>query len=71
VTFELPTCHFCGEPVDPTETGTYRRVTGWIQLRQGGGGHAIRLTSPPESFAHSWCIDRAIRGASLQTEMVL
>jgi hypothetical protein len=55
-------CAVCRDPLAyPHEPGTYRLVTGWVELRDGGGGHAIRLPEPPVAFAHHKCIEDAVK----------
>lgn len=62
-------CPFCGQRVDPNQKGVYRKVTGWVQVRAGGGGNAVRLPSPPQAFAHRFCVDRAARGGATQPDL--
>jgi len=55
--FSAMNCHFCGEGVDTTQIGHYRRVVGWTQTRRQGGTNSVTMTSDPTGWAHSWCID--------------
>lgn len=50
-----PVCWKCGEPVDPTRTGTYREVTGWEKVRKGGGANAIILREETGKLMCSGC----------------
>lgn len=49
-------CDFCGEPVDPTETGVYKRIVGWVQIRKKGGSNAVSLPSEPMGWMHKHCM---------------
>jgi hypothetical protein len=63
-------CHFCGNPVVMLK-GAFRRVTGWAQFREQGGTNSLALTSEPEAWAHSGCVEKEkqkFRGMGPQTE---
>ena len=52
-------CQFCGEPVDPLDKSTWRRIQGWERKAQGPtrrSGSDIALREPLEEYAHSSCI---------------
>lgn len=51
-------CFFCGDDVRVGEVGTYRKVSGWSQVRPQGGINSLAFMTPPEAWAHSACIDR-------------
>jgi hypothetical protein len=55
-------CHFCKQPMSTTTPGTYRKATGWIESRLGGGSNALRLPQQHDEWAHRGCIDREKRG---------
>jgi hypothetical protein len=60
MTTDLPplfACEFCGSPVDPNAPGTWRRVTGWVEVRKSGTGPITHPESP-----HGW----ACRGCMLE-----
>lgn len=59
---EAPCALGCGEPVDPRDRHTYRRVTGWARERSGGGLHALALRAELHQYAHGDCIEKAKRG---------
>jgi hypothetical protein len=56
-------CEFCPEPVDTRTEGTHQYTSGWVMLRQGGGGHGISLPRRHRRWAHRHCIEREIRGS--------
>lgn len=37
----FPVCDVCGERVVPGRVGVWHEVTGFAQIRQGGGAHAV------------------------------
>lgn len=56
-------CAFgCGEPVNPRDRRTYRRMAGWARDRSQGGTHALALRVELEQYAHAECIDAAKAG---------
>lgn len=68
---ELARCEFCGEPVDPESTRTYRHVSGWEHPREGGGTNALALREPADRWACSPCIDSQRRGIPVTQESLL
>jgi hypothetical protein len=58
-------CGFCGNMVETTMPGAYRKTTGWAPLRSAGGANAIRLPEPSDEWAHGYCIDNAVRGIAV------
>jgi hypothetical protein len=59
-------CALCRELVDPDGLGVYQRTSGWVQRREGGGGHSIALPERAPRFAHAACVERATRGELTQ-----
>lgn len=53
-----PVCCKCGINVDPNRTGTYREVTGWEKVRQGGGANAIMLRHETGKLMCAGCGER-------------
>lgn len=51
-----PLCAFCGDPVNPRMAGTHREVTGWEELRTGGGANKIVVRAETGQWAHRSCI---------------
>lgn len=51
-------CSFCGDPVDTSYPGVFRKTVGWAEKRKSGGANSIRLPVPTDEWAHSWCIER-------------
>lgn len=60
-------CHFCQQPVSPDSPGTFKLITGWVEVRTQGGGHAVAMPGPPQAFAHRHCVERAKRGGDQQS----
>lgn len=56
------TCEFCPEPVDIGAEGTHQYTTGWVMLREGGGGHGVSLPKREPRWAHKHCIERETNG---------
>ncbi len=52
------TCVSCGEPVNVRSAGWYRQVTGWEQVRTGGGANKIALREPTGQVMHLACMDK-------------
>jgi len=65
----LVACALCGEPVNPESVGVYQRTSGWVQRREGGGGHGVSLPEREAKWAHRHCVERAVRGLLHQTEL--
>lgn len=55
-------CEFCRRPLDVRTEGIYQHTSGWVMLRQGGGGHGVSLPQRHRRWAHRGCIEREIRG---------
>jgi hypothetical protein len=51
-------CFYCGELLDITEPGVNQWVEGWVENRNQGGGHAIRMPIRHRRWACKWCVDR-------------
>jgi hypothetical protein len=51
------TCEFCGRSLDPLDPGTYRRVSGWVQIRKAGGIHHIKRPQETGRFACKVCVE--------------
>ena len=52
-------CPFCGEPVDPQASSTWRRIQGWEKKAEGvtrRSGSDITLREPLDEYAHAGCI---------------
>lgn len=49
-------CEFCGKPVDLSAPGFFRRVTGWIEQRKGGGANQVKLATAADGIAHAYCV---------------
>ena len=54
-------CRFCGDPLDTESPGVYQYTRGWVRIRKGGGGNAIRL---PERF-QMWACHGCIEGLTI------
>jgi len=65
----MPGCALCGRAVDPEAIGVYQWTAGWVQRREGGGGHGISLAKREPRWAHRDCVERAVRGVLHQTEL--
>ena len=67
-------CHFCGEPIDPTNRYTWRAVTGWERKaldRSRRSGSDIALREPRDEWAHDMCVSRARAGVAPLQESLL
>ena len=58
---KLP-CAFCGLDVDDAKPGSFIEVTGWAEVRAGGGAHAIAMRRNLGRAAHGQCIEIQKRG---------
>lgn len=58
----LAKCDFCQRDIDTREEGTHQYTSGWVKVREGGGGHGISLPTRYKKWACAYCIDRATRG---------
>lgn len=54
-------CIHCGKEADPTKVGTFREVTGWEEVRRGGGGHGLTSRKETGRVACGSCMDRIRR----------
>jgi hypothetical protein len=54
-------CEKCNEPLDIREAGSHQFVSGWVKVREGGGGHGISLPERQHRWMHSWCVNELIR----------
>jgi hypothetical protein len=61
-------CPFCHGPVEPGER-VYYEVLGWEAERKQGGTNALRLRSRTGQQAHWFCVDKASRGHTGQSEL--
>lgn len=59
-------CEICAQPLDITAPGVHQWTSGWVKLREGGGGHGISCAVRSNRWAHSYCVDRAAKGFSNQ-----
>ena len=69
-------CHYCGDPIDPFDRFTWRRVVGWERIagvRASGkhGGSDITLRQPRDEYAHPHCVERIKSGLSVRQESLL
>ena len=56
-------CALCAEPIDNINApGVYQRTSGWVQRRDGGGGHAISLPERSPQWAHGYCVRAMVEG---------
>lgn len=51
-------CMDCGMVVDPNRAGTYREVTGFEKVRQGGGANAVALRRETGNLLCNGCGER-------------
>ena len=61
-------CDICGLPV-AAGSPNYRKITGWEQVRKGGGANAITMRREVGVWAHYTCIDIAKSGLVGQERM--
>jgi len=67
----LARCEKCGKPLDTRATGIFQFTSGWVQQREGGGGHGISLPQrDPTRWAHRHCIESEARGYGDQKSML-
>lgn len=60
----LYACEYCGTEVKPDAPGTWRLVRGWVQVRKGGGTHAVHRPSAPLAYACDICMKLQKYGGS-------
>jgi hypothetical protein len=68
-------CHFCEQPVDPGNHGTWQRMSGWqriagVRISGKHGGSDIRMRQPEQEWAHGACLDRAKSGRHNQGSLL-
>ena len=51
-------CVVCGDEVNVRSAGWYRQVTGWEQVRGGGGANKIALRETTGQLMHLACMDK-------------
>jgi len=64
-------CHLCGRDNIPTYAHAYRRVTGYIKDRAGGGANQLTLRQETGELACEECIGKARSGVSVEQESLL
>ena len=52
----------CGDDLDIRQPGVHQFTEGWVENRNQGGGHAIRLPRRHIRFACKQCVDRESSG---------
>lgn len=52
----MPLCAFCDEPVNTWRKGAHREITGWEELRSGGGANKIVDREETGRWAHRSCM---------------
>jgi len=66
-------CEFCKGrygPIDIRTEGVHQFTSGWVMVRDGGGGHGISLAKrDPTRWAHRICIDAETKGQTGQKAM--
>lgn len=55
-------CDLCKRELDIRDLGVHQWTSGWVKLREGGGGHGISCAVREPRWAHSWCVDRLAKG---------
>jgi hypothetical protein len=65
----LAQCEFCKREIDTRAEGAHQHTSGWVKVRDGGGGHGISLPDRSNRWACGYCIDRATRGFLKQETM--
>lgn len=55
------TCDFCGRDLDTRKEGAHQWTSGWVKVRDAGGGHGISLPERANKWAHGDCVERAVR----------
>lgn len=56
-------CWFCDEELALTRhvSGTMREITGWEELRRGGGANKIVRRRTTGKWAHRACVEMSLR----------
>jgi hypothetical protein len=62
-------CHFCGEELSTQSNGVGQWTAGWVESREGGGGHSVMLPQRASLWAHRRCIDRVTKGFDRQNDL--
>lgn len=57
-------CHYCSSDLDIRRKGVFQRVTGWTELRAGGGANAIALPQRVPDWSCGACINLLRKGIS-------
>lgn len=55
-------CEFCHQALDVRDRGVHQRTSGWVMIREGGGGHGISLPERENRWAHGQCVERQSKG---------
>lgn len=55
-------CDICQRELDIGDLGVHQWTSGWVKLREGGGGHGISCPERTPRWAHSWCVERLAKG---------
>ena len=64
-------CHLCGRDNIPSYAHAYRRVTGYIRDRAGGGANQLTLREETGELACDECISKAKSGISTAQRSLL
>jgi DNA-directed RNA polymerase subunit RPC12/RpoP len=59
-------CLYCGREVRPDRNGTWREITGWVQMRQGGGANGVSAQEATGRYACQNCMELVRRGISAE-----
>ena len=51
-------CVVCGDTVDVHQSGWYRQVIGWEQVRSQGGANKISIRQTTGQVMHFACMDK-------------
>ena len=63
----METCVVCGEHVDTRQTGWYRQVIGWEQVRGQGGANKIARRETTGQVMHIGCMKRKSHNPGQET----
>ena len=61
-TRHITQCDICGKPLKTTDYGVHQWTSGWVKLREGGGGHGISCPERERRWAHGLCVENKSRG---------